>query len=146
MAATWHSKSTAPRWKLTRSPGRRPCAGRTREPLTCTLPPLTASAASDRDLKRRTAKSQRSMRARGAGCSLLMGAVLAPAGLMAGGSSGDTPPGLDDRAAGIETAPVAELLELPDVPDDEVRGLTGLQSAPLALHAERPRRVPRHAG
>ena len=44
-------------------PGRTLWEGRTRAPLTCTLPPVTASAANERDLKRRTPKSQRSIRA-----------------------------------------------------------------------------------
>src|SRR5580700_2443400 len=63
IAATVHSNSTAALTKVTTSPGRTSREGFTRSPLTCTLPPVTAWVARERDLNRRTPKSQRSMRA-----------------------------------------------------------------------------------
>src|SRR5579872_36160 len=137
MAATWHSKSIAPRLKVTRSPGRTLCEGRTRAPLTCTLPPLTASAASDRDLNRRTPKSQRSMRAAPGPLSESCGSWLR---LIRG--SGDLAAGLDDRAAGIEATPIAQLLRTADVPDDEIGSLAHRQRAAVLVHSQGARRVP----
>src|SRR3569833_1620284 len=63
MATTVHSNSTAPLTKVTTSPALTSRDGFTRSPLTCTLPPVSAWAATERDLNRRTPKSLRSMRA-----------------------------------------------------------------------------------
>src|ERR1700757_3852183 len=63
MVATVHSNSTAPLKNVTTSSGRTSREVFTRSPLRCTLPPVTAWVARERDLNRRTPKSQRSRRA-----------------------------------------------------------------------------------